>query len=93
MISTVVDHKIFQYSYINLLFVSPNSLLFLHAKIYFSKFLFISSDGLERSIKFDWVRKSNAIELSHNCFASIAELNRSITEQNVRVVSSGVDCG
>ena len=56
---------------VNLLFVSPNSLLFLHAKKYFSKFLSISSDGLQHSIKFDWVRKSNAIELSHNFFGWI----------------------
>ena len=43
----------FHYSYINLLLVSPNSSLFLHAEKDFSKFLSISSDALEGSIKFD----------------------------------------
>ena len=43
----------FHYSYINLLLVSPNSSLFLHAGKDFSKFLPISSDASEGSIKFD----------------------------------------
>ena len=69
-----------------------------------SKFLSISTDGLDRSIKFDWVRKSNAIELSHNFFGWIVfdcQLNRTqsfdfvrlssikFDYRTVRVVSSG----
>ena len=70
----VVDYKMMlQESYINfLLFVSLNSLLFLHAKKDFTNILSISSNGLECSIEFDWVRKSKTIiEHSHKILGSI----------------------
>ena len=62
--------KLYQ-SIVRFTYIQCNSLMLLHAKKDVSKFLSILTAGLHRSIKFDWVRKSNAIELSQNFFSSI----------------------